>query len=448
MDDIGVVGISWRQRHADLLASFTIAREDRAERLPQLAAEIGAPELVYLATCNRVEVTFAGDGHTPFTEYRRRVFRALAHREPAAGEAEQVLRVWGGEGAAEHLFLVAAGLESARMGESEVTGQLREALDQSRALGLVDARLEPTFVEALRVAKRVRPMTEGRIGRVSLAEIGLRRIHERLERTPGAVALIGISPMTSHCARDLAAAGTPLVLVNRTPERAAALAVETGAAVRSLEEFRRAPDAVEALVIATAATEPVLGRGDLERIAARTPSGESPLVVDFAVTPNVAPEDAAAADVPRVGMEEIVEEASLDRERLLVEFSEARAIVDEALTEYRRGAAERVVGPIIAELRRRYRHTAMEGVGRLFQKELRGLGEQEREIITSWAETLARRFAHLPSVGLRELAYQMGPSAVEAFFAASEPLLLQQMWESASTPDGAEPVVRAKAAER
>lgn len=62
MHRIGVVGISWRHRRADVLGAFTIPREEREERVPKLAATTGVRELVYLATCNRVEVAFAIDG--------------------------------------------------------------------------------------------------------------------------------------------------------------------------------------------------------------------------------------------------------------------------------------------------------------------------------------------------------------------------------------------------
>jgi glutamyl-tRNA reductase len=149
--------------------------------------------------------------------------------------------------------------------------------------------------------------------------------------------------------------------------------------------------------------------------------------VDLSTPPNVMPEDAAAADIPRVGMRQVTEEAAHDREQLLVEFADARAMVDEALTALRRQNAERLVGPMIAQLRLRYRHTALEGVERLFERQLAGVGEPEREAIRQWAETLARRFAHVPSVGLRDLAFQVGPGAVEAFFGAAEPELVREL---------------------
>lgn len=85
---------------------------------------------------------------------------------------------------------------------------------------------------------------------------------------------------------------------------------------------------------------------------------------------------------------------------------------------------------MIAQMRLRYRQTALEGVERLFERDLVGLGETERETIRRWAETLARRFAHVPSVGLRDLVFQAGPSAVEAFFENSEPELARELHEA------------------
>lgn len=431
MHRVGVVGISWRSQRSGLINEMTIARDDRAERLPRLAAEIGARELVYLATCNRVEVTFASDGDVPLGVMRRRVFGALTGRTPASGEAEHALRAWQGEGALEHLLLLAAGLDSARIGENEIAVQLRDATETSRKAGLLGAHLDPVFTEAFRVAKRVRPLTEGRVGAVSLADVAARLAHDHLERRPGTVALVGISPMTTQSARQLARMGHPVLVVNRTVEKAEALAAEVGGSACSLEHFRQTPAVVSVLILAAGGTDPILRRADLERLAARASSGEAPLIIDLGVPPNVLPEDAAAADVPRLGIEAVIESSADDRERTRMEFAEARAVVDAALEDVRRAAAERLVGPMIGELRRRYRRTALDGEQRLVDKELSGLGDAEREAVTRWAETLSRRFAHLPAVGLRELAFRAGPSAVAAFLEGADPQLARELQAAA-----------------
>ena len=416
MQRIGVVGISWRQRRAGVLSALTIPRDERADRLPQLMETAGVEELVYLATCGRVEVAFATDGTASFDTIRRRLFAGLAGRAPRAGEAERALRAWHGEGAAEHLFIVASGLDSARLGESEVAGQFRDALALARTCGTSGPRLERVFDEALKVARRIRPLTEGRIGTVSLAEIAAHHAVERIRRTPGAVALIGISPMTERCAELLTQGGIPVILVNRTLSRAEALATAVGGAARSLDAFRAAPDAVEVVILATSASEPVLGRADLERLAGRPASGEPPLILDLGVPPNVTPEAAAAADVPRLGMERISDDAAEGRERLLLEFADARAIIDEAVVDFRRQTAERLVGGMITQLRLNYRRIALEGVERLLAKSLPDLPDPERDAVRRWAETLANRMAHVPTVGLRDLAFEIGPAAVATFF--------------------------------
>ena len=141
-------------------------------------------------------------------DLRRDAFELLTGRAAANGEAERRLRAWQGEGAAEHLFLTAAGLDSACVGETEIVGQVRFCQERALELGLCGPSLGLVFEEALRIAARVRGGTKLAEGRVSLAEIAVQHLRERIARTPGRIALVGVSPMTERAAR-LARAGGP-----------------------------------------------------------------------------------------------------------------------------------------------------------------------------------------------------------------------------------------------
>src|SRR5262245_64558411 len=113
LDQIGVVGLSYRHAGADDIAGFTLPKDDIAERLSALRASLGTAELVYLATCNRVEVVFAmPDGHGAH-DLRAEVFRALTGRVPGPSEARTALRTWVGEAAVEQLFLLGLGFDFA-----------------------------------------------------------------------------------------------------------------------------------------------------------------------------------------------------------------------------------------------------------------------------------------------------------------------------------------------
>lgn len=432
MDSLGIVGISLRGHDAATLARFTIAREDRVARLPALATALGVRELVYLATCNRVEVIFRTDPAAAGADLRRIAFAALTGALPAPGEAERTLRGWTGEGAIEHLFLVASGLDSAQLGEREIQGQLRQALNAAREAGTAGTMLDRVTEEALRVAHQVHRHTSLGSGRVSLAEIAADFLLERVRRTPGPVALVGVTPMTRRAGEALAREGVALVWVNRTVERAAEIAAELGGTALSLDDFRARPPQVEAVLTATGAPAAVLDRAAAERLAARPASGEPPLVVDLALPADVEPEVACAAHLPRIGMDEINAAARHQRELRLAESAAARELVDQALRDVRTRLAERLLAPVLAQLNQRYRQTAHEGVERLLGKEGLVLDPHAREVIERWAETLARRFAHLPALGLRGLAAEEGMLAVRSFLAAGDADLFGEFCRSAN----------------
>ena len=436
MDLVGLVSVSWRQGGADEIAHLTAPKELHGELLMRLRAKAGLCEAVYLATCNRVEVVFVGDGETPMAAYRPRIFQALAGRPPGPGEAERTLRAWVGEGAAEHLLLVATGLDSARVGETEIAGQARAAYDLAREQESTGPRLEMLFEEAFKISRRVHRSSGVGSGRESLAEIAIAHLRLRLGRTPGRAALVGVSDMTRRTALALREDGHPVTVLNRTLSRAEELAEQVGGQARSLEAFRAEPDPVEAILLATGSATPVLDRSDLERIAALAPSGESPLLIDMAIPPDVSPEDAHAVGLPRIGMDEIIKEAQLNRAGRLEKLADARLLVDEALVGLRRRMADQLLSPLIAAVQSRFRETAVEGVERLFRKELKGLAETERTAVTRWAETLARRFAHLPVKGLRGIAYEGGSEAVRTFIRhAEDPAMLEALQRSYGRPD-------------
>ena len=133
MHQIGVVGLSYRHAGVDDVARFAVPRAEVPARLPALRALLKASEILYVGTCNRVEVLYSTEDGSPAGDSRQEVFRILTGREPGPGEAARILRAWTGEAAVEHLFLVACGLDSAQAGEHEIAAQLRGAWEDSRA---------------------------------------------------------------------------------------------------------------------------------------------------------------------------------------------------------------------------------------------------------------------------------------------------------------------------
>jgi glutamyl-tRNA reductase len=412
MHQIGVVGLSYRHAPVEEVARFAMPRTEVPARLPTLRALLKASEILYVGTCNRVEVLYSTEDGTPAADLRQDVFRTLTGREPGAGEAARVLRAWTGEAAVEHVLLVACGLDSAQTGEHEIAAQLRGAWEDARTAQTSGPILDRLMGEALGMARRMRRLSAG-VRTPSLADLAADRVLQHLSGASERVALLGVSPMTRRCAATLHGARVPLLIVNRTLDAAEELAAHFAGEALSLEAFRLRPPPVSAVVMAAGGTA-LLDAPALARLKAS--AARAPLVVDFGVPPNVDPQTARRAGVSRVGMHELIEVAQGRRLAQLVRLAPVRAAIDERLARLRTELALRAVGPRLARLRETFEQMAAAEVARALKGKLRTLDARERAQLERLAATLAHRLAHLPLAGLRAAALHAGSDAVEAFF--------------------------------
>jgi len=414
MHQIGVVGLSYRHAGVDEIARFSVPRGEVGARLEALSATLAAAEVLYVGTCNRIELLYATRDGSPAGDAREAVFRILSGREPHSGEAQRLLRAWTGEAAVEHLFLVACGLDSAQTGEHEIAAQLRSAWQDARAAHACGPLLDRLLGEALGMSRRVRRLAGMRAP--SLGDLAAERVLEHLGSAPRRVALLGVSPMTRRCAARLHEARVPLLIVNRTAESAAELARSVAGEWLSLDDFRGQPPPSTALVLAAGGGQRLLDEGVLARL--KLP-GAGALVIDFGVPPNVEPEAARRAGWERLGMDELIAAAQGRRLTQLVRLAPVRAAIDERLARLRAELAARAIGARLAGLKGDFEEIAALEVARALRGELRTLDARERAQLQRLASGLARRLAHLPLAGLRAAAVHAGPDAVEAFFHAA-----------------------------
>ncbi len=417
MDQFGVVGISYRHAGVDDVARLSLDRTSLPQRLPALRQALGVAELLYLGTCNRVELLYAtGDGQ-PAGDLRGEVLAELTGCAPPPGQAPRLLRAWAGESAIEHVLLVACGLDSAQAGEREISAQLRLAWESAREAGTCGPLLNRLLGEALGMANRVQRLRSG-LPQRSLADLAVERVRAHLGERRERVALIGVSPMTRRCGLALAREGVPLLIVNRTPAAAESLAAEVSGQAMALEDFRAAPERVAALVLAAGGGAPLLGEATLERLAS---GGRRPLAVDFGVPPNLEPGVARRARIDYVGMDELVHAAEDQRVRELLRLAPVRAAIDERLSRLRTEMASRAIGPHLAGLREAFERIATEEAERALAAQLHTLDAAQREAVLRLTERVAHSLVHLPICGLRAAAAHTTPEVLEAFFREAQP---------------------------
>ena len=189
------------------------------------------------------------------------------------------------------------------------------------------------------------------------------------------------------------------------------------------------------MVAATAAPEPVITLADLERLAARSPSGRPPLIIDMANPPDVAAADAITAGVERIDINDIVDQGRQHSEQRAAAAADARAMVDRALADLRDRLVDKALSPMLVAMQQKYQETTRVALERLFRKDLSTLSEDDREAVARWARVLARRLAHLPLVGMRSIVRDKGLDVATTFFSDVDKFLSAEFQQRLSEED-------------
>lgn len=411
MDRIGHVGLSL---HGSDVAGLEALRRPDAEGaelfLRELADALGASELVFLATCNRVEAVFAREeGELPGPADVRRVATELAVPGADVDALCEQLIVRAGLDAARHLFRVTASLDSLVLGEDQILAQVRDAYGVASDAGLVGPLLGPLFHHALAVGKQVRSETDLARHPVSVVNLGAGALAERDDASTLQVAVLGVGEMGRLMVRALTASGTPpRFVVNRTVDNARALAADCGAEAISLDDFRAGRCAVDALVAATACPGELLSAELLSDLGARTPSGRPLLAVDLAV-PRDLP-GVSDANVQVVDLDALRGQAEANRALRAEAAVAAERLVERKVATWGRRHQEGVTAPLVGDLQQTTRELLEKELSGLLGGRLAHLSDEDRRALERWARGTFGKLMHQPVAALKRLAVELRES--------------------------------------
>lgn len=399
-----VVGLHERDASLDLLGRLAVGEEEVPKALGTLCDSPHLSEAAVLSTCNRTEVYAVLERFHDGLEDVQAFFQArLGGGDDAAGDLAGRLVVAYDDAAARHLFEVAAGVDSAILGEGEILRQVRRAGELARAERAAGPLLGALFRHAVEVGKRVRSETAIARGTTSVAHLA---VEVALERSGGTlegrqVLQLGAGEVGEGVVEALAAsgAGASVVVANRSLRRAQHLAGRLGGRAVPLEALAGELTAADVVLTATAAAEPVLTEELAAQVVARR-RGRPLLVIDAAVPRDVEP---AVGNLPGVELLDIDHLNAVASERMAsrrAQIPQAVAIVEEELERFRVATRGRSVAPLVAALRGRaeeLRQGELDRVGgTLSPEEAARLDEVTRRLVA--------KLLHEPTVRLKQEA--------------------------------------------
>jgi len=297
--------------------------------------------VVPLVTCHRLELYLEGVGaHSAPHLWAQ----WLGLDQAALQEIAPHLTVRVGVAAAEHLMRVAAGLESAVLGEDQIQGQVREAYRSACARRSAGPLLHRLFHATFRAGRRARSETSLKQGGRSLAGSAVAWLAREIGDLGGRTVLVlGAGEMARVAASRLRERGVGrLLVINRTWAKAQEIASCFGGEALPWAWRERMVGESDGILCATGAPEPVIPAGWLESAARR--GGRRLAVVDLAVPRNVEAPAASRWSAVIADVEVLSRRLAEDADRREQAVLAVRAIISEELGAWVSWAQARELG--------------------------------------------------------------------------------------------------------
>lgn len=397
-----VIGLNHRTTPVELREKLYL----RAEKLYPVLTELHQhssviQENAILSTCNRLEV-YVATQRTVEAEHTILNFMSQYY-EISKDELRPFLYVYQGQSVINHLMRVAAGLDSMVLGETQILGQIGDALECAATVSTSGTLLHRLFEASMHAGKRARTETSISQHTTSISHAAALLVRNRLKIENPYILVVGAGEMAELAVQAVHDFNlTNIGIVNRTFAHAQGLAGQCNAQAYEWSRLWEQLAVADVVITATGAPHTLLYDVDIQRVMMMRQ--KKPLMlVDIAVPRDV---DSAVKNIEGVtlydidALKHIVDESLAAREACV---PTVEIIISEETERYRQWLNERNVVPVIQDLRREVSLVVQAELQDALNK-LPELSEQEQEVIKRLAHRIMNKVLHTPTTSLREQA--------------------------------------------
>jgi glutamyl-tRNA reductase len=405
-----VVGLSYSTAPVATLERVVLTSDARVKLLHDVRSAADVAGSMIVSTCNRVEI-YADV--SKFHSATAAICELLArHSGVPAGELTPCLYVHYEDRAVQHLLAVACGLDSMVVGESQILGQVRQALTLAREQGTLDRALSQLSALALRTGKRAHAETGIDQAGANLLSVGLTAAAAEFAPAPAAagapllagrsVLVVGAGSMSALAVAGTSRAGaTGIVVANRTAAAARRLAGTVGGTPADLADLPGLMAAADLVVSCTGAPGAVITRAMVARAMSRRARPGPLVLLDLALPRDVEPGTAGLPDVAVVDLETLA--ASGVGGGRDADVAAVRGILAQEFEAYLSAGRAAAVAPTVVALREKAAQVVDAELARL-EGRLGGLDPQVSREVARSMQRITDKLLHAPTVRVKELA--------------------------------------------
>ncbi|KAF0823710.1 glutamyl-tRNA reductase [Cytobacillus firmus] len=399
-----VVGLNYKTAPVEMRERLTFNPSQLGEAMKTLNDKKSILENVILSTCNRTEIYAVVDQlHTG--RYYIKEFLA-EHFNMDQNEFSPFLFIYEEDGAIEHLFKVACGLNSMILGETQILGQVRSSFLGAQSENTTGTVFNHLFKQAVTLAKRAHSETEIGANAVSVSYAAVelaKKIFGSLENKH--VLILGAGKMGELAIQNLHANGASKVtVINRTFEKAQNLASRYAGQAKTLHELQCALVEADILISSTGAKEFVVTK-DMMAYAERMRKGKPLFMVDIAVPRDLDPK---LADLDSVFLYDIddlegIVEANLQERKKAAE--KIQLMIEGEIVEFKQWLNLLGVVPVISALREKALAIQSETMTSI-ERKLPHLSDRDKKVLNKHTKSIINQLLKDPILQAKEMAGQ------------------------------------------
>ena len=406
--EILCIGLNHETAPVSVREKLALTEESLPGALQWLKARPGVREALILSTCNRVEFYLVTEKEC-FQGNREIRDLFAEHSGLELATWDQALYRHGNQEAIEHLFRVAAGMDSMVIGEPQIVGQVKSAYRKAVLQGSVGRVLNRLLDKSLSVSKRVRTETELASRAVSVSYVAVelaKKIFDDLsDRT---AMLVGAGEMAELAARHLASHGVGQILVaNRTLEHARRVALAFQGDAILTDSIPQYLERVDILICSTAAPTYILRAeqiGDIMRARKQRPV----FIIDISVPRNIDPKANQQENVYLYDMDDLQKVVQANREERRKDLKKAESIVQEEVREFLSWVSALDLVPTIAALSEKAERIRRKEVEKAFSLMRAAVSEKQKQAVEAMSKAIVKKLLHHPISELKSAEKQQG----------------------------------------
>ena len=388
---LNVFGLSFRTIDLNKIGKFHIEADKEADILNQLKEKFGLDELVYLATCNRLEFIFYGDVLSNGDLFN--FLKSIKPNESDEFYAESFKHFYHyqGDEALAHVFDVAASLKSAVVGEGQIITQIRKSFEKSFDLKIASDRSRILLKHLVESAKEVHTKTEITRKPISIASVAIRLLKEKTSLQNKNILMIGAGETNQIVSKYLMKENfNSVVVANRTLSKAELLASELSGTAITLKKVNEKTFDSDIIVICTSSQKALLTDRDFaERFTAKKIT-----ILDLSVPCNI--ETNNADRISLINVEDVKNFAQKNKESRKKEIDKAAKIINHYRQKYKFNIKKRSLETRLVEVPEMVKTIHETELEKIFKTKLKHIADEDKELVKEFVCHLSNKFIQIP----------------------------------------------------